>query len=698
MIMIFKPLSTIGIITVCLIIFNVSCINQSSRKSSEILWDNWGVPHVYANNEVEMYYAFGWSQMHNHANLMLKLYAQARGKAAEYIDKEYLNLDKQIHLFNLPDSAEAHYARAEGKSKQYLDAFVKGINDYANANSDKIDEGMKQVLPVQATDILAHEKRVMCLSFLGGSDISNSIREITPGSNSYAIAPSKSASGNAMLVTNPHLPWSDLMLFFEAHLIAPEFNAYGVTLIGFSTLLIAFNEHLGWTHTVNTIDASDRYELTLQDDGYLLDDEIVSFQEKSIQLKVLQEDGTLKEKNIELRYSEHGPVIGDKGDKAYAVRIAGLGNDLFNVQYHKMAKAKNLNEFEDALKMLQNPMFNVIYADQDGNILYFFNGNVPVRGEGDWNFWNKTVDGTTSKYIWDRYHDYEDLPRLVNPPSGFVQNANDPPWTSTSPTKLAPKDYPPYMSPGNIPTHLRAQRAVNLVKDDSSIGFNQLVDYKLDTGMEAADRFLNDLLAAVEQFPDSIAVKAAKILQEWDRATNVDSRGAVLFAKWFDKLDGSMITTPWRLDKPFTTPVGLNNPKRVVENLVIAAKEVEATYGSMDIAWGEINRFKLGKYEFPGNGASHNYGVFRTMYFAADNESNKNYAYHGDTYVAVTEFGKSVKAVVLLSYGNATEPTSKHIGDQLEFLSEKKMRPALLTKKDVLQNIEKREELNINND
>lgn len=696
--MILKPLSTIRMLTVCLIILHASCINPSPRKGLEILWDNWGVPHVYANNEVEMYYAHGWSQMHNHANLVLKLYAQARGKAAEYLGKEYLSSDKQIHLFNLPDSAEAHYARAEGENKQFLDAFVKGINDYANANLDKIDEGLKQVLPVQATDILAHEKRVMCLSFIAGGDIHNSIQEITPGSNSYAIAPSKSASGNAMLVTNPHLPWRDLMLFFEAHLTAPGFNAYGVSLIGFPTLNIAFNEHLGWTHTVNTIDASDRYELTLRDDGYLLDNEVVSFQEKSIQLKVLQEDGTLKEENIELRYSEHGPVIGDKGDKAYAVRIAGLENSLFNTQYHKMAKAKNLNEFEDALKMLQNPMFNVIYADQDGNILYFFNGNVPVRGEGDWNFWNKTIDGTRSKYIWDRYHDYEDLPRLVNPPSGFVQNANDPPWTSTHPTILAPNDYPSYMSPGNIPTHIRAQRAVNLIKNDSSIEFNQLVDYKLNTGMEAADRFLNDLLAAVEQFPDSTAVKAAKILQEWDRATNVDSRGAVLFAKWFDKLDGSMITTPWRSDKPFTTPVGLNNPKRVVENLVLAAKEVEATYGAMDIAWGEINRFKVGKYEFPGNGGPHNYGVFRTMYFAADNESNKNYAYHGDAYVAVTEFGESVKAVVLLSYGNATQPGSKHIGDQLKFLSEKKMRPALLTKKDVLQNIEKREKININNE
>lgn len=677
------------------IILHSSCINSQPRKNSEILWDKWGVPHVYANNETEMYYAFGWSQMHNHANLMLKFYALARGRAAEYFGKEYLNSDKLIHLFNLPDSAEAHYARSGNNYKQYLDAFVKGINDYAKVNPDKIDEKMKQVLPVQATDILAHEKRVISLSFLGGGDITNSIREITPGSNSYAIAPSKSASGNAMLVTNPHLPWSDITLLFEAHLTAPGFNAYGVTLIGIPTLTMAFNEHLGWTHTVNTIDASDRYLLTLQDKGYLLDGEVESFQEKKVTLKVLQEDGTVQQQNFDFRYSKHGPVTGEKEGKAYAVRIAGLENTSFDAQYHKMAKAKNLKEFEDALKMLQNPMFNVVYADRDGNILYLFNGNIPKRTEGDWVFWNNTVDGTQSKYIWTKYHDYADLPRLVNPPSGFIQNANDPPWTCTDQPILAPKDFPPYMTPENMPTSLRAQRAVNLVKDDDSISFDELVAYKLNTGMEAANRFLDDLLAAVEQYPDTIAVKAALVLQQWDRATNADSRGAILFAKWFDKLNDNMITTPWSAERPFSTPKGLNNPKQAVDLLVKAAEEVKEIYGTMDIAWGEVYRFKLGNYEFPGNGAPHNYGVFRTMYYYSDKESTKNYAYHGDSYVAVTEFGKTVKAEVLLSYGNATQPDSKHIGDQLQLLSEKKMRPALLTKKEVLQNMDEREEINI---
>ena len=228
---------------------------------------------------------------------------------------------------------------------------------------------------------------------------------------------------------------------------------------------------------------------------------------------------------------------------------------------------------------------------------------------------------------------------------------------------------------------LRPQRAVNLIKDDTSISFDELVAYKLNTGVEAAERFLDDLLAAV--------------LQQWDKATNVDSRGAVLFIKWYEKIRQNMFTIPWSLDKPVTTPDGLKDPKQAVELLTVAAKEIEKMYGALDIAWGEVYRFKIGEYDYPANGGPGHFGIFRTMYFQPNKQNNKNYAYFGDSYVAVTEFGEKIKAQVLLSYGNATQPGSKHIGDQLKLLSEKKLRPALLTKEDAVRNMEEKEVLEI---
>jgi acyl-homoserine-lactone acylase len=457
-------------------------------------------------------------------------------------------------------------------------------------------------------------------------------------------------------------------------------------------LTIAFNNDLGWTHTVNTIDASDRYELSLQGEGYLLDGKTELFEKRDVAVKIKQDDGTLQEQKLEFKYSKHGPVTGEKGNKAYAVRIAGMKNPGIIEQYHKMAGASDLNEFESALRMLQNPMFNVMYADKSGNILYLFGGNVPERNEGDFAFWHGTIDGSDSKFIWQKTHPYEDLPRVLNPPAGFLQNCNDAPWVCTYPPVLNPSGFPGYMSP--LGTYWRAQRAINLVKDNPSISFDQLVEYKLNTGMEAADRFLDDLISAVEDFPSPEALEAASVLKAWDRKTETSSSGAVLFAAWWNEIRNNMFEIPWNNENPVTTPAGLKERKKAVDILVNVSRTVKEKYGSIRIAWGDVNRFRIGNYDYPANGGPDNLGVFRTMYFV-DDKDNKRHAVAGDTYVAVTEFGEKVRASVLLSYGNASQPGNKHAGDQLKMLSDKKLRPALLEKDEILRNLEKQEYLTI---
>ena len=289
-----------------------------------------------------------------------------------------------------------------------------------------------------------------------------------------------------------------------------------------------------------------------------------------------------------------------------------------------------------------------------------------------------------------RTHPYEDLPRVLNPATGFLQNCNDAPWVCTFPPVLIPSRFPAYMSP--LGTYWRAQRAINMIKDNHSISFDQLVNYKLNTGMEVADRFLGDLLSAVEQYPDPRAVESAAFLKAWDKKTDAGSRGAVLFTAWYDELRSNRFEIPWSEENPVSTPSGLKDRKQAVELLVKASKAVKEKYGSIDIAWGAVNRFRMGEFDFPANGGPDRYGIFRTMYFAEDKD-NKTHAFHGDSYVAVTEFGEKIKALVLLSYGNATQSGSKHSGDQLKLLSEKKMRPALLDKAEILKNLEKRESL-----
>ena len=671
------------------VIFSFICLKLPAQNAAtEILWDNYGVPHIYANSNKEMYYAFGWAQMNNHANLLLQIYGQARGRAAEYWGADYLASDKQVLLYDLPAKAKDSYKKQTAEYKNYIDAFVKGINDYANDHPEAIDKEMKVVLPVTGEDVFANIERTL-YRFLTANERAATEKLFQPGSNAIAIGPSRSASGHAMLVINPHLPWKpDFTLQFEANLNTTAMHVYGVTMIGMPLLLLAFNDHLGWTHTVNTLDASDRYELTLQGNGYMLDGATVPFDQNSKLIKVRQSDGTMKEEKMEIKISKHGPVVGEKGNKAWAVRVAGLENDKLFEEYHKMISAKNFSEFEAALKMMQIPIFNLLYADKEGNIFYLFNGNLPKRPEGNFAYWRGTIDGTRSTLIWNETLSYDELPKVLNPSTGFLQNANEPPWNCTYPPVLDPRKFPSYVAP--LFMGFRPQHAVNMIKNDPSITFDELISYKLNTGVETADRFLDDLLAAIDKYPDSTSLQSATILKAWDRKTDAASKGAVLFSAWFEKLTPTMYTTRWDPFKPVTTPDGLSDEKQAVSLLVQAAKEVKEKYGSMDIAWGEIFRLRMNGLDLPANGGLQQEGIFMSMSYSQDAD-NKFRAEGGETFIAVTEFGKSPQASVLLGYGNATQKESKHITDQLNLLSEKKLRQALLTKADVMKHLEKKE-------
>jgi acyl-homoserine-lactone acylase len=228
-----------------------------------------------------------------------------------------------------------------------------------------------------------------------------------------------------------------------------------------------------------------------------------------------------------------------------------------------------------------------------------------------------------------------------------------------------------------------------LIKE-TNISLDKLADAKLNTGMEVADRMLNDLLAAARSSSDTLVSRAVSILSKWDRATNADSRGAVLFARWFDKLNMGMFARPWSPDHPLETPAGLKDPATALELLKQATTEVIRDYGSADIAWGEVYRFRLNKLDYPANGGPEQYGIYRTIYYAKDSDGRYR-AVSGDSYAAVIEFGKKVRAKVLLSYGNASEPWNKHTGDQLLLLSRKQWREALLIRKDILNHLEEKD-------
>ena len=654
--------------------------HSDPAPGTRIVWDSWGVPHIYADSEPEAFFADGWSQMHAHANTILKLYGTSRGRAAEYWGEKYLDSDKLIHNLGHPEQAVAMWQQQDEQARQIITAFVEGLNAYADAHPEAIANENRAVLPLTETDSNLHALFVVNTRFVGGREMNLTDKWEEKGSNTYAVAPSHSGSGKAMLVQNPHLPWSAEYLFMEKQINVSESNMYGVTLVGLPGLAIAFNDNLGWSHTNNTIDNSDLYELTLLGEGddvaYMFDGERREFESIHKTISVKADDGSLQQQEIVTRRSVHGPILKMGKKKALALRLVGGDRPNLVLQWWRMAKAKNFDQFETALEMGQIPFWNVMYADKEGSIFYVFNGQVPVRAQGDWDYWQGVVPGDSSENLWTEVHDYADLPKTKNPPGGWLQNANDPPWTSSFPRQLDGDNFPSYMAPRGM--SFRPQRAVRMMIEDESISFDELLEYKLSTRLELADRILDDLFAAIDEFGNEAAKEAKTVLENWDRKVDADSRGAALFYAWVKRMEPykqSSFATPWDESHPRTTPDGLADPEAMVRLLEEVAIEMKKTHGSLDIAWGETYRIRYNGLDLPGNGVSGMLGVFRVAWPGGE-ENGIEYIGGGDSWVAVIEFADKPRAKVLLSYGNSTQEGSPHYGDQLELFSRKEFRDA----------------------
>ncbi|MCX6597033.1 MAG: penicillin acylase family protein [Acidobacteria bacterium] len=675
----------------------LSCALAASaapKRGVEILWDTWGVAHVFAKDKAGLFFGYGYAQMQSHGNLILKLYGESRGRSSEYwgpgANNANLALDRWVLTNDIAERGEQWYQQQTPEFKKYLDAFADGMNEYAKQHPDKLDEAAKRALPITGADPVIHTQRIMHFSYVSSAarvNVAATGRGGAPGgigSNAWAIAPAKSASGKPMILMNPHLPWMDWYTYYEIHLTAPGINLYGASQVGFPVLRFSLSDNLAFTQTVNSIDGSDLYRIMPDGDGYRYDGAKRDFAVKEKTLAVRQSDGSVKKEPLRVKHTVHGPVVWDSDKLVLAQRTTGLDRPFALEQYWKMAIATNFADYQAQLKRLEVPSFNITYADKAGHVMYMFNGLLPKRSEGDAAFWGGVIPGDQSKYVWTGYHSYDELPKVIDPPSGFVQNTNDPPWSSTWPQVLDEKNYPAYTHSGR-PEMWRTTRSLRMLTEQPKISFDELVAKKHSTRLEFADRVIDALVAAVGKSSNAKAQEAAKILAAWDRQTDASSRGALLFELIAPKLQFAM---PLDLKQPFETPRGLKQSPEVLAKIVEdASAEAAKNYGRADAPWGDYRRLKRGATDLPASGGPGALGAFRVLNFAGTQPSRSTMM--GDTFVLMAEFGG--RAVAVTSYGNSSQPGSKHSEDQLPLVRDKKTRPVLRLRKEVEANLESKD-------
>ena len=541
------------------------------------------------------------------------------------------------------------------------------------------------------------------------SDDNNSEDADFIGSNAYAIGPGRTRTGSAMLYSNPHQPYYGFGQFYEAHVRSAEgLNYSGATFFGSPLPTIGHNEHLGWTMTVNNPNTGNAWQETFDDPAsplnYKYGDGYRTATEWQDTIKVKTPKG-MTERHVTFRKTHHGPIA-DKinSQKQVAVNIAKFREAFFPRQALQMLKARNLSEFLAAMEHLELHYYNVVYADRDGNILYIYNGIVPRRDPAF--DWEKELDGSNPATEWKGYHDFSELPRVLNPISGFVQNCNQTPFTTTDDGSPFPGNYPAYMihERERNDDKRRAKVARYVLRNLHGVTFEKWQTVCLDTTIYWAITELPKFKEQFSRLKHTEPVLALQVepyithLLNWDGRGGENSTQATLCVQWYEELTG-----PGYVARESLRPEFINNPSAEFRALVAAAEKLKNTYGDWKVAWGEVHRLQrfanvaeLAKVPFsdaspslPTAGVPGSLGAAFTQYYTPPIPSNsgrkKQYAVVGNSFMGVFEFGKDfVRAKTLLQYGTSSDPASPHFFDQARLLSQSKFKESPFYWKDVV--------------
>ncbi len=661
---------------------------ERQARNVSIVRDDWGIAHITGKTDADAVFGMIYAQAEDDFNRVETNYLNAMGRLAEAEGESAIWRDLRMKIFIQPEELKKKFQQSPPWLQKLMTAWSDGLNFYLVKHPNVKPRVITRFEPWMALSFtegsIGGDIETINLgrlqSFYGSEPVANleepDFLAEPSGSNGIAIAPKNTAGGNALLLINPHTSF-----FFRSEMQVTSgegLNAYGATTWGQIFIYQGFNERVGWMHTSSAGDAIDEWRETILKKG---DKNFYKFgrEEKPLITSVVRvpykTPRGMAERTFTIYRTHHGPVIRKDATTGDWITV-GLMNDPIKAltQSFSRTKARNYKEFQQTMRLHTNSSNATIYADGDGNIAYFHANFIPRRNpKFDW---TKPVDGSDSESDWKGLLTLEESPNLLNPASGWLYNSNNWIWSAAGPSSLKQSDFPKYIDNGI--ESARGRHAIRVLENRKDFTLEKLRDAAYDSYLPWFEKTIPALVTAWEKLPPGDPLKTKltdqiSVLRKWNLRWSTDSISTSLGVFWSAEILRVLGPSPGIPSEDNVAAKATS--AQLVEALMRASERLAADFGDWQTPWGKINRFQrlTGDIAHPFNDAapsipvgftSGNWGSLASFGAAPTNSTKKWYGTSGNSFVAVVEFGKKVRARAITAGGESGDPKSPHFNDQ----------------------------------